>query len=41
MCFFCKYWNDPENLAISPREPEMGLWECDRNMKSECEKETP
>ena len=37
-CAFCKYWKDPENLAISPREPEIGLWECDGNMKNECEK---
>ena len=36
-CAFCKYWNDPDNLAISPREPELGLWEFNRDMKSECE----
>ena len=34
---FCKHWNDPENIAISPREPELGLWEFNRDMKSECE----
>ncbi len=37
-CAFCKYWNDPDNLAISPREPEIGLWDCNRDVKSECAK---
>lgn len=35
-CAFCKHWNDPDNIAINPREPEIGLWEFNRDMKSEC-----
>lgn len=36
LCAFCKYWNDPTNSAISPRAPQIGSWEYDRNVEAMC-----
>ena len=36
-CAICKHWYDPTNSAISPRAPQIGLWEIkDTNQKSTC-----
>jgi hypothetical protein len=37
-CAFCKYWYDPANTAIRPRNAERGLWEFDPDVKKICEK---
>lgn len=26
-CAFCKYWYDPTNSNISPKSPNMGVWQ--------------
>ena len=36
ICAFCKYWYDPTNSAISPKNPYMGIWEYDREATSKC-----
>lgn len=28
-CALCKYWYDPTNSAIKPREPRINLWTID------------
>lgn len=38
MCAFCKYWYDPNNEAISPKSPAIGLWEYDEKAKRKCMK---
>lgn len=36
-CAFCKYWYDPANSNISPKNPRMGLWQInDTNKTSTC-----
>lgn len=35
-CAFCKYWYDPANSAISPRSPQINLWEYDDKAKRKC-----
>ena len=35
-CAFCKHWYDPTNSAISPRSPQINLWEYEENMKKKC-----
>lgn len=36
-CAFCKYWYDPANSAITPKAPNIGLWEIkDINQKNLC-----
>ena len=35
-CAFCKYWYDPTNSAISPRSPQIYLWEYDDKCKKKC-----
>lgn len=35
-CAFCKYWNDPTNFAISPKAPQIGLWEFDSRVENMC-----
>ncbi len=44
-CAFCKHWYDPTNSAISPKAPNIGLWQIkDDNQRSLCMKkniETP
>lgn len=35
-CVFCKYWYDPTNSAISPRAPQINLWNFDEKAKSKC-----
>lgn len=38
-CAFCKYWYDPTNSAISPKAPNIGLWEIKNpNQKNLCTK---
>lgn len=40
-CAFCKYWYDPANSAIAPRDPKIGLWEIKNiNQKSFCTKKS-
>lgn len=36
-CAFCKYWYDPTNSAILPKNPKAGIWEiADTDKKSKC-----
>jgi len=36
-CAFCKFWYDPTNSAISPKNPKIGIWDIvDTNKKSKC-----
>lgn len=35
-CAFCKYWYDPVNRAISPRNPKFNIWEYDEKCKMKC-----
>ena len=35
-CAFCKYWYDPTNAYINPRNPRMNLWELDSNATCIC-----
>ncbi len=38
ICAFCKYWYDPTNSAISPRDPRVGLWQYDGDVRKMCTK---
>lgn len=38
ICAFCKYWYDPSNSAIYPKNPLTGLWEYEREAKNLCTK---
>lgn len=43
-CAFCKYWYDPINSAIMPKNPKSGLWVFDEKVRKKCLKknvETP
>ena len=35
-CAFCKYWYDPTNSAIKPKDPRAGFWEFDERAKKMC-----
>jgi hypothetical protein len=35
-CAFCKYWYDPANVAIRPKNPRIGTWEYDRSARAKC-----
>ena len=35
-CAFCKYWYDPVNAAIQPKDPRIGFWLYDPQMKAKC-----
>lgn len=35
-CAFCKYWYDPANSAISPKAPNINLWNVDDKCKNMC-----
>lgn len=36
-CAICKYWYDPTNSVLSPKAPNVGLWEItDINKKCKC-----
>ena len=35
-CAFCKHWYDPTNSAISPRSPQINLWEYNDKVKMKC-----
>lgn len=35
-CAFCKFWYDPANSAIRPKQPRVGLWEYDHDKSSVC-----
>lgn len=35
-CAFCKYWYDPTNSAISPKAPNINLWEFDNSIRNKC-----
>ena len=38
-CAFCKYWYDPTNSGITPKSPNIGIWEIrDVNQKKICTK---
>ncbi|MCF0111736.1 MAG: hypothetical protein HUJ58_07535 [Erysipelotrichaceae bacterium] len=37
-CAFCKYWYDPTNSAITPRNARLNLWRFDENAKCMCMK---
>lgn len=36
MCAFCKYWYDPTNEAIFPKNPRANFWEFDEKAKKKC-----
>ena len=36
ICAFCKYWYDPTNQHIKPKNPMSGIWYFDKNAKSQC-----
>ncbi len=38
VCAFCKFWYDPTNSAIRPKNPRMGHWEYDYEAKNVCTK---
>ncbi len=38
ICAFCKYWYDPTNSVISPKEPRLGIWNYDANATNVCTK---
>ena len=35
-CAFCKSWYDPTNSAISPKAPNIGIWEYDERRQAKC-----
>lgn len=35
-CALCKYWYDPTNSAISPKSPQINIWEYDEKAKNMC-----
>lgn len=35
-CAFCKYWYDPMNSAINPKNTVAGFWEYDEKIKNKC-----
>ncbi len=35
-CAFCKFWYDPTNSAIRPKNPVTGIWEYDGNIQKKC-----
>lgn len=35
-CATCKFWYDPSNSAVSPREPDINLWMIDDKCKNMC-----
>ena len=37
-CAFCKYWYDPTNAAIKPKDPVIGTWYYDEKAKNRCMK---
>lgn len=37
-CAFCKYWYDPTNSAIEPRNSRINMWTVDENAKRTCTK---
>jgi hypothetical protein len=37
LCAFCKYWYDPTNAYIKPRNPRGGFWEYDPNARAVCQ----
>lgn len=37
-CAFCKYWYDPTNSAISPKNTIIGVWRYDEKAKKLCTK---
>ncbi len=36
VCAFCKYWYDPTNTAIFPKDLKIGAWEYDYEAKKPC-----
>lgn len=36
ICAFCKYWYDPANSAIQPKNTVAGFWEYDNNAINKC-----
>lgn len=36
VCAFCKYWYDPTNTAIFPKDTRIGAWEYDYEAKKLC-----
>lgn len=35
-CAFCKYWYNPDNSAIKPKYPNMGIWEFEYDERRKC-----
>ena len=35
-CAFCKYWYDPTNSAIEPKNPRSNTWKFDDHCKKMC-----
>lgn len=36
ICAFCKYWYDPTNSAIKPKNTVVWFWEYNSNANNEC-----
>lgn len=36
ICAFCKYWYDPTNSAIQPKNTVVGFWEYNSDAKNKC-----
>jgi hypothetical protein len=37
LCVFCKYWYDPTNAYLKPRNPRGGFWEYEQNATAICQ----
>lgn len=35
-CAFCKYWYDPTQSCITPKNPRINIWEYDTGAKNLC-----
>lgn len=38
LCAFCKYWYDPTNSAIRPKNTRAGFWEYEHTVTNKCTK---
>lgn len=36
LCAFCKYWYDPTNEAIYPKNARANFWQYDEKAKKKC-----
>lgn len=36
ICAFCRYWYDPTNSTIQPKNTVAGFWEYNSDIKNKC-----